>query len=113
MGHIWQTILGVVIAALLAASGSGIIRANNDAINAEDYLHTLVSEYSESNFSPNVLQKLKTEAAENGYVFLVEEDNTVYLNDGNIQYVIVRLEYHYSVPFLGVDKSFVKRAVVY
>lgn len=111
MESIWKTILGVLVAVLITLAGSAILHANNDAINAQNFLYGAANQYSASNFSETVLAECSRQAAEFGYTLSETEKITDICN--TTQYVVLELTYTYRIPVLGVNREHSKTVVVH
>lgn len=74
----------------------GILSAQVDIQNAQDYHAAVVNEIENSNHSPSVIAACKQEAANNGYTLeIVSYPNTTK----------VILKYKYTVSFLNIQSD--------
>lgn len=110
MGSIWKTILGVFISVIIIYCGLGILWANNDAVAAESYLHTIGNEISAANLQETVIEDCKTQAKENGYELRYQMVKDV---EGYTSYVVLTLEYEYTVSFASLSGTHTKTMTVY
>ena len=110
MGSIFKTILGIFLSITIIYCGLGIIWANNDAIAAESYLHTIGNEISAGNLQETVITDCQEQARDNGYelTYHVVKDM-----EGYTSYVVLTLEYDYSVSFASLSGKHTKTMTVY
>ena len=111
MGSIWKVILGVMTAVMIVVVGSAILGANNDALNADSFLHVAANTYSESNFNTQVLTHLQEEARKMNYELKLVEQ--IKRQEGDTAYAILQLNYNYEIPALQVSQEHAKLVVVY
>lgn len=110
MSAIWKTILGFLIAVVIIVCSIGIIKANNDAVAANDYLGELATTIAESYFSQSVINECVAEATSNGYKLEV----LLYGNDepGGKKAAKLELTYNYEIAVIGVLSEHTKQKII-
>ena len=111
MQSVFKTILGILIVAMILSTGLGILWANNQAVAANEYVHTVADEISTANLRDNVIEACKQQAQENGYVL-----ETEYISenpDGTRNNVVITLRYRYTVGIVALSGWHEKTLTVY
>ncbi|NMC59414.1 MAG: hypothetical protein GYA51_08550 [Candidatus Methanofastidiosa archaeon] len=102
MSTIIKTYIGIFILLLGVFTMAGVMSACIDANNARDFHASVIAEIEDSNFAPSVINACKTQAANDGYELLIDDNSIVKNEDGKTTLMQVILEYKYHVDFLGV-----------
>lgn len=109
MESIFKVILGIFISVIIVFSGFGVLEANNEAMEAEHYLHAVGRMISESDFSKEVVRTAIEKADAQGYKLYVQ-----YAMDGqDILYAVVSLEYPYDIALFHLHTMHRKQITVY
>lgn len=94
-----ETMIGVVMIALMAVLGSGYIITSLNTEKAQNYHAAVVAEIESADFSDNVIESCETKALENGYQNLTVEKATTTSGES---YAKVTLTYDYTIPLLNL-----------
>lgn len=110
MSEILKSVIAIFLIIIIAASGVGVVSANNESIAAGEYLEEVAIVISESNYSTSVIQECIEEAVQNGYTLTV--DMTGAGEPGMKRYAEVTLAYSYDMKLFGVSDAKVKKKIV-
>lgn len=110
MDTIIKTILSIFVFAFITYLGVGVINAQVDSSAANSFMEDAKSEIADANFSPAVIEAVKSQAKENDYELTVttyqkgkeEEGGT---GTEEVSSVGLVMTYHYDIPILGVKNE--------
>ena len=103
MEQIGKIFMGFIIILVIAFMGTGIISASVDGANAEQFATATASSIEASNFSQTVVNQLKEDAKNKGYVLDVTIFDTN--NDGWNDMAEVNVKYYYSIKLFNAKGS--------
>lgn len=108
MNTVIKAIASVFVFGFITYLGSGFINAQVDASTANSFMVSAKSEIADANLSGNVIEAVKSQAAENGY----QMESKVYEKDGEPECVQLTMTYKYQIPILGVKNEHIIRGYV-
>ena len=110
MSEILKSVIAVFMIIIIAASGTGMVVANNESTAAGEYLEEVALVISESNYSDAIIQECIAEADQNGYTLTVDMAGSS--EPGMRRYAEVTLEYSYEMKLFGVSDTKVKKKII-
>lgn len=93
-----ETMIGMIVMAMLALVGTSYLIASINSASAQKFHSSVVQEVEASDFSPAVIEKCEKSAKKNGYNSLTI--TTMESMNGN-DYAEVVLDYKYAIPLLN------------
>ena len=99
MDSIVKTFLGIYMLLMIVFVSMGIIDANLDTRNAQEFASLCETTIKEANYDENVVDKLKLDAVENGYTLYFE---TYSGNNSRAKYGYLTLQYRFSLPIFNI-----------
>lgn len=94
-----ETMMGMVMIALMAVLSAAYITASLNTQKAQNYYAAVVAEVEAGDFSDDVIQSCKEKAIENGYAGLLIEP---IVSAEQKKYAKVTLVYDYTMPVLNL-----------
>ena len=110
MHSIFKTILSILLVAMIAYTGIGVLWAYNAAVAAEQYLNKVTREVSTANLRTNVLDAEVQDAKDHDYELSYE---TMDDNHGTRHYVSLTLKYKYTVGIAALSGQHQRTATAY
>lgn len=113
MSQVVKSFMGMFFILMILLLGAGILSAQVNVANAQDYKADVIAELENSNYSPNVLNGCIRQAVENGYSIKIKtyapgKTTASYttpsvVDTSGVVMAEVKLSYPYRIGFLNSE----------